>query len=630
MSERLRAAGDLDLLVILDNCEHVIDAAAEVAGLLCTGGSRIRVIATSRERLEVAGEHVWPVQPLPPAAGGRELLVDRARASRPDVDLGDLGLLDRVLDRLDGLPLAIEMAASQLAATSLAELDRALDDGLTSLTTRRRDAPARHRTVGDVVRWTTERIDEVDRDVLAELSVFAGPIDVDGAGAVTRRPGVGAVLRRLAARSLLTVDTTGPESSFSMIGPIRACAAELLAADGRTDLLAGAHAAHVVALARDADRELRTEREASALERLDRAVPDLRAAHRWLLAHDRPAAFALNAALLLYGQIEVRLETLGWATELVFAGAPATDPEVAAAQIRGATDAALAEGTDPDDVAATLAAAGHAAVLAGDLRLGLLLSSAGTGVAGTDRGWWAALEVRADVALFEGRLDEAVALLEPIDRVPDDPHRAVLTLLGRMLPAAYRGDRAGAEALLDQLLQIDATSPSDRAWMAYAEGDVILDRDAPRAVAALERAVALADEVNDRYIGGIARVSLCALLARVGDTDVAARRFVEVIDQWRRQGARTHLLTTLRNLPILLERLGRFRAALELIAALDHIDDAPTWGDEAERLAAVRARVAEVLDAATHADALAVGAGRSLDDAARAGRAELADVVAPT
>lgn len=612
VAERLAAAGHLDLLVVLDNCEHVLDAAAAVVTSLCTGGDRIRVLVTSRERLEVPGERVLAVRPLPTESAGRALLVDRARATRPDVDLSDIALLDRVVDRLDGLPLAIEMAASQLASSSLAELAHELDERLDVLATRRRDAPERHRSLTGLVRWTTQRIDVLDRAVLGELSIFAGPFTLDDAIAVTGRPDAGLAARRLAERSLLTVGADGPTTRFAMIGPVRACAAALLAEAGRTDELAGAHAGHLVAVARAADVELRTEREADAVARLDAALPDLRAAHRWAAARAPATAVALSAALFVYGQTQVRLEVLGWAAEL--AGPDGREAEL------------LAGGTDPDELAVVLGAAAHAALLTGDLAGGRRLAERGLAVTGADSGIWAPLEAAGDVALFEGRLDDAVALVDGLEAPPGHPHLHLLLVLGRLLPTAYRGDHEEAVAMLDELAAVGARSPSDRAWVAYAEGDVILDRDPPRALAALERAVALADQVGDRYIGGIARVSLCSLQARVGRPAVAAQRFVDAIDHWRRQGATTHLVTALRNLPVLLDRFDQPVAAAELMGTLEQIDAVPTWGEEAARLDAVRRAVERRLSVDEARRARAAGASRSVDAAARAARTVLAGV----
>src|SRR5690606_23740105 len=123
---------------------------------------------------------------------------------------------------------------------------------------------------------------------------------------------------------------------------------------------------------------------------------------------------------------------------------------------------------------------------------------------------------------------------------------------------------------------------------AYAEGEALLDRDADRALAALDRAVVLADSVGNRYVGGVARLSAASLRGRVADPAAAAASYGALIAHWRRQGAVTFLETTLRNLVGLLRRAGAGAEAAELLGSLDAGSRQPTYGDEADRLAAAR------------------------------------------
>ena len=607
-AQHLGRAGTLDLLVVLDNCEHVIDAAAVVAEL-AAGGDRVRVLATSRERLAVPGEQVRPVAPLEPATVGRALFLERAGATRPDLDLAADAAVDRIVTAVDGLPLAIEMAASQLASMSPAELADELDERLGQLATRHRGAPERHRSLGALVAWTAERLDADDRDLLADLSVFAGPIDAEAAVAVTGRTDAPQGLRRLAERSLLGIEAGPSSSSFTMLAPVRACARELLAGTDRAEVMADAHLRHVVALARAGDVGLRGEDEARAVVDLDRALPDLRAAHRRAMAEDLAAAVSLTAALHLYGQVQLRLEVLGWAAEVV--SRVGSDP----------TDV----GADPDELAVAFAAAAHGAVQAGDLVAGRTLAERGMAVPGADQGVWAAREIASDVALFEGRLDDAVALFPASGTTTGDPHVAMTCGLNRVLAATYGGDHDRADELLTELGGIGLRAPSDRAWAAFAEGEVHSGRDPQRALAAFDRAVALAAEVADRYVGGVARVALCSLQARRGELDDAVPRFVDVLDHWRRQGATTHLVTTLRNLAVLLQRLDRPTAATELLGTLDEVRGVPTWGDEADRLDDVRRWAEQRLGAPAAEAAARTGAARTVDEATLAARQVLTD-----
>ena len=192
----LDRAGALDALLVLDNAEHVLDAAADVVARAVGRGAGLRVLATSRERLGVDGEHVRPVAPLATDTAGapaRRLLVERAAAIAPNLTVEiDDELVAGVVRRLDGLPLAIEMAAAQLSTMSLVELDAELGRSLGTLRTPHRHAPARHQTLSAVLEWSEARLDDDERATLADLAVFAGSFTAEDAVAVLGRPEVGA------------------------------------------------------------------------------------------------------------------------------------------------------------------------------------------------------------------------------------------------------------------------------------------------------------------------------------------------------------------------------------------------------------------------------------------------------
>ncbi|MDQ3944281.1 MAG: transcriptional regulator, partial [Actinomycetota bacterium] len=309
---------------------------------------------------------------------------------------------------------------------------------------------------------------------------------------------------------------------------------------------------------------------------------------------DPPLAVRLSAALHLFAQSRLRDEPLAWAVALV------------------------------DDLGAepgsglVLASAAQRSVNAGDLRQAQGLAERGASVAGSAVEALYALEVLADVHLYAGRLDQsseaARRMLAAAEEV-GDAHAAMSARANLALAAAYGGRFGEAEAALGGSWEAPP-APSDHGWLAYAEGEVILDRDPVRALALLDRAVMLADSVGNRYLGGVARVSACSLRARVGDPGEAIGAFAAVIDHWRRQAARTHQLTTLRNLVGLLSRIGSARQAAQLLGAVENDRVAPTFGEEAARLAAARRWVMESLGHDEAGRCLAAGAALSLDDAA--------------
>ena len=589
----LAGAGNLDLLIVLDNCEHVIEAAARAASILLSGGGRVRLLATSRERLAIDGEQVWPLEPLacdgddPPA---RRMFVERARGVRPDAVSSpvQVAAADRIVHRLDGLPLAIEMAAARAATMPVVDLAERLDD-LAPLTSTRRDTEDRHRTLAAVVEWSAALLDPDDRDLLEDLSVFASTIHETDVAAVTGRTAPLEALGRLAERSLLITDVD--RGGFRMLATIRDHAARRLAYSGRGDGLAAKHAQQVTALVEAADRDLRSQMELTAAQRLDALIPDLRAAQAWASRRDRALAVRLCAAVHLFAQSRMRDEPLGWAEGLAddLAGEPG-------AQV-------------------VLAAAAQRAVHAGDLGRAEQLAELAVDPTGADA--CVGLEILADVALFRGDLDRAESLAHRVllaAQKRGDDHAMTAGRSIMALAAAYARRFAEAEALLGGDWD-RPVAPSEIGWMAYTEGEVVLDRDPPRALALLERAVALADSVGNRYLGGVARVSACSLRARVGDPDEAADAFATVIEQWSRQGARILQLTTLRNLVVLLARIGRAPEAAELLGAVERDVPAPTFGEEAARLQGARRWVHDRLGP-TAARHLAAGAVLTLDEAA--------------
>ena len=220
--EILPSVGDLDVLIVLDNAEHVIDAAAAAVECILSGGASARVLATSREPLAIDGEHVWTVAPLVTAgADASAATLFRQRAASVGA-MADDTVVMRLVQRLDGLPLAIEMAAAQLDATTPVELADALDERVDTLRSVRRHAPARHRSLNDVLAWSEARLDDTEAGVLAAISVFAGPVvaaDIEG---VFEQPGVVDVVRTLTRRSLVNIDRSRTPARFYLLETIRA------------------------------------------------------------------------------------------------------------------------------------------------------------------------------------------------------------------------------------------------------------------------------------------------------------------------------------------------------------------------------------------------------------------------
>ncbi|MFE5898901.1 ATP-binding protein, partial [Streptomyces sp. NPDC056488] len=322
---------DRPLLLVLDNCEHVIDAAAALAETLLTHCPRLRVLATSREPLGVPGEAVRPVEPLPPDPAHR-LFVERARAVRPSFDLtGDGGAaVDEICRRLDGLPLAIELAAARLRLLTPRQIADRLDDRFRLLTSGSRTVLPRQQTLRAVVDWSWDLLEPDERTLLRQVSVFAGGWDLAAAEALS--PRAADTLGALVDKSLVVAaPAEDGEMRYRLLETIHEYAAERAAET--PGLLAAAEAAHTArftALVEAAEPELRSGGQLPWIDRLERDLDNVRAAlHRTLVtAPDEPAALRLVFAMGWFWWLRNhRVEGLAW------------------------TERALALGEDPDDPA---------------------------------------------------------------------------------------------------------------------------------------------------------------------------------------------------------------------------------------------------------------------------------------
>ncbi|MFI7218771.1 ATP-binding protein [Micromonospora maritima] len=313
LTDRLVAAlTDRQLLLVLDNCEHVIDDAARLAARLLAAAPGLRVLATSREPLGLTGEALCPIgglpvpaAPVPPEAATAyaavRLFTDRAADVAPDftLDAATAPAVLRICRTLDGLPLALELAAARLGALPVQEVAARLDDRFRLLRRGDRAAQPRHRTLEAVVEWSWDLLDEPERRLAARMGVFAGAADLPAVQAVAG-PATGDVVDVLSAlvdKSLVEADG----GRYRMLDTIRAYAARRLADTGEATRVRAAHTAYFLDLARTADAGLRGVGQDRWLRRLDAARDDLHAALRRAVDDADPGtALRLVAALAFY------------------------------------------------------------------------------------------------------------------------------------------------------------------------------------------------------------------------------------------------------------------------------------------------------------------------------------------
>ncbi|WP_439385473.1 BTAD domain-containing putative transcriptional regulator [Amycolatopsis lexingtonensis] len=324
--ERLIGAlRDRTTLLVLDNCEHVVDVAARLTARLLGACPGLRVLATSREPLGITGEQLAPVPrlavPPPGTPAGQasgfaaiRLFADRAAASDPAFALDErtIGDVQHICAALDGLPLALELAAARVRALPAGEIAARLDDRFRLLARGSRTAEARHRSLRGVVEWSWDLLDDEERELARRLTVFAG-----GATAAAAAEVCGAdvdLLPELAGKSF--VEAVG--GRFRMLETIRAFGAEKLAEAGETERIHRAHAEYFLRFAEEADPMLRTAAQLAWLDRIDAEYDNVLAALRWATAHDVVLALRLVPLLAMYWWMRGRrFEGAGLSLEVV-------------------------------------------------------------------------------------------------------------------------------------------------------------------------------------------------------------------------------------------------------------------------------------------------------------------------
>ncbi|MFJ5138578.1 AfsR/SARP family transcriptional regulator [Streptomyces sp. NPDC088707] len=318
-------------LLVLDNCEHVIDAAAALAETLLTDCPQLRILATSREPLGIPGESVRPLEPLPPDPAHR-LFAERARAVRPDVDLTRDGgaAVDEICRRLDGLPLAIELAAARLRLLTPRQIADRLDDRFRLLTSGSRTVLPRQQTLRAVVDWSWDLLDPDERTLLRQVSVFAGGWDLAAAEALS--PRAADPLGALVDKSLVVATPVeGGEMRYRLLETIHEYAVER-AAEAPEVLAAveAAHTAHFAALAETAEPKLRSAEQLPWIERIERDLDNIRAAlHRTVVTSpDEATAHRLVFAMGWFWWLRnYRPEGLTWVDRTVALGDDPDDPD---------------------------------------------------------------------------------------------------------------------------------------------------------------------------------------------------------------------------------------------------------------------------------------------------------------
>ncbi len=564
----LAVLGDRPGLLVVDNCEHLLGVARDTVGRLLSACPRLSVLATSREPLGLAAEHSFRLAPLPLPGAGQDLArvpsvalfldrADRVRAGSP-LTPADLSTVADVVTRLDGMPLAIELAARRLSTFSLADLRDRLDRSLDLLGGAGPSGDPRHRTLRATVEWSHRLLTEEEQRLFRHLAVFVDGFSLDTAEWLAADLGPdgdpGSVLARLVDASMVTADLQGGPR-YRLLETLRAFGLDRLAAAGEDGAASMRMLRWAVELTGWIGATMRTEHEPLADAVLRRELPNLRAA--WRLARSRgsldDAAAMITALFETVGYRDL-LEVRGWAEELASDPATATHPRAAA----------------------VLGTAAEAAYHRGDHPTAERLARTGLDRATDDAGTWLCLLPLAVVALARGAYAEAVEHALAAAATGAGRHREDLGIAA--LASAYAGDLDRARTLNARGLA-DAVSPTMVGWGHYVAGEIENRAGHPEpAERHYLRAVELCRGSGATFLVGVATVGLVTVRAAAGRVREALDGYREVIDYFARTGNWTHQWTTLRNLADLLRRLGDTEPAALLDAAADQAPDAPAVG----------------------------------------------------
>jgi len=554
------AIADRRMLLVLDNCEHVIDAAREVAGALVGGGRGVSVLATSREPLGVAGEQVWPVEPLDAELEAAELFVERALAANPSFTLGDgdREALVELCAQLDGIPLAVELAASRARSMAIGDLARRVEDRFRLLRSGRRqggDTDDRQATLIATVEWSYRLLEPREQELFDRLSVFAGGFDLTAAEHVCSDDAideldVADLIEALVDRSMVQAAHTQTGVRFGLLETLRQFGDDRLRS---SDADGPVHQRHALFFADQAvaqwdqwdgpDQHL-------ALEWSDTELANLRAAFRWATDHDDlPATAAIAAHTTLMCWPMQLFEASEW-TETLLANHDLSGvrylPRLYAAAAMCMYAGRPYDAIDYAQRARELNAEDH--------------------YDGLEPRWYDALEIAAQ--RYVGNLDRVLDMEHALADQPGHAGTMGLSALLYDLPSAGRNTEA--HTIADRALE-GARLYGNPFWYAFtlnSYGRVFMESDPHRALSALRDGLAYTrahrlHHFEARIAGEVARLE-----GDVGDVSAALELFATALTSLHNARNLVNLAATMGDLVVLLERLGQPQAAATLHGAV--------------------------------------------------------------
>ena len=522
--------GERQILIVLDNCEHMVEACAQLTHLMIQANPRLRILATSREPLSVTGETVRLVPSLSENDAVR-LFQERAIATTRDPEgiTGTDASVVEICRRLDCIPLAIELAAARTSVLSPAEIAQGLEDRFALLGTGPRTAPPRHQTLRAALDWSYAALSDVERTLFSGLSVFAGGFSLSAAQAVCssealERSQVLDVLAALVHKSLVVaVQRAGLRTRYGMLETVGEYASEKLAESGQGESYRGRHLGWAVALAEHAEPFLIGGGAARCLEELDLEHDNLRAALGWARSQGSPLGLRLAGALGYFWEGRDQREGRAWLTDFL----SSVDSVPSGIRAKALNAAGLLDERRGDHGAADKAyRQGLALYRQLDDALGAAWSLRGLG----------------NAALAQGALQSAISLHEEcleIGREQRHSFTTVVALINLGSLAILRGDVRQAGSLLDEALQLCRATDDDwgAAWSLFHLGQLATTMgEYDCAGSRLRESLALYDKLGIVQGVASATAALGAAAMHEGDFENARRFQHHALDLQRGSG----------------------------------------------------------------------------------------------
>jgi predicted ATPase len=540
-------------LLVFDNCEHVLDAAADLIEAILAASATTKIVATSREGLGIADERLWPVPSLEVGAGvdsaAVALFVERAQHVSPRFTVGDDGEAGAVVEicrRLDGIPLAIELAASRMASMTASEVRDRLDQRFRLLVGSRRGLE-RHQTLRHAVAWSYDLLDDAEKPLLERCSVFTGGFDLQSACAVAGSPDAPDdfatldLLDALVRKSLLVADRSSGRTRFAMLETIRQFAEEQLVARGEASEIRAAHSRYFAGREADILALWDSPRQRAANDWFTLELANLRTAFRWAADHgDLDVAATIATYVGLLGAGVQTYEPVAWAEELIEPARTVDHPRLAFLYVI----ASLCYTTGRIEAAVRYCDAGQ-------IVLGRSRDALPYGIEG----------VLGLVYLAIGQPERLAELCRAQLARGRDTHTFIRAWLVLALTIAGCGDEAmdSANGLIEAA---EATgNPQLLSWALGAYGLAFRDADPVGALNALGRGLVIAHDSGFRAGASMLAEFLARLEAEHGGTVSAFDHLTLAIRNYHNAGNTTTIRIPLAILAALFDRLERYEPA---------------------------------------------------------------------